>query len=112
MHDVALCCQVCYLSPRKNHSLCEDANIGCGCRPLVVPTVTKVTSAAAAEDGDLLNVEKTEEIKNENGEDHQTRTGEDKALQNNEPSTSADSVSSEVNRLLLQIVAQNMGSCV
>lgn len=62
---------------------------------LAVPTVTKVTSAAAAEDGDLLNVEKTEEIKNENGEDHQTRTGEDKALQNNEPSTSADSVSSE-----------------
>ncbi|XP_066468296.1 putative E3 ubiquitin-protein ligase UBR7 [Tiliqua scincoides] len=61
---------------------------------LTVPTVTKVTPAA--EDGGLLNVEETEEIKKENGADHQTRTGEEKILQNNEPSTSSGSVCSEV----------------
>lgn len=61
---------------------------------LTVPTVTKVTPAA--EDGDLLDVEETEDIKKENRADHQTKTGEEKSLQNNEPSTSSGSVCSEM----------------
>ncbi|XP_062974054.1 putative E3 ubiquitin-protein ligase UBR7 isoform X1 [Elgaria multicarinata webbii] len=60
---------------------------------LAVPTVTKVTPAA--EDGVLLNVEETEEIKKGNGADHQIKTEEEKIAQNNEPSTSSGSECSE-----------------
>lgn len=72
--------------------------------------MTKVTPAA--EDGGLLNVEETDEIKKENGADHQTKTGGEKPLQNNEPSTSSGSLCSEVNLVSLQIVAQTLCSCV
>ncbi|XP_053109853.1 putative E3 ubiquitin-protein ligase UBR7 [Hemicordylus capensis] len=56
---------------------------------LAVPTVTKVT--LATEDGVVLNVEENEDVKKENGADHQVKTEEEKLVQNNEPSTSSAS---------------------
>ncbi|XP_003214449.2 putative E3 ubiquitin-protein ligase UBR7 [Anolis carolinensis] len=60
---------------------------------LAVPTVTKVTPAA--EDGVILNVEETEEVKKENGGSPQMKTEEEKVAQNNEPSTSSVSECSQ-----------------
>ncbi|XP_060612415.2 putative E3 ubiquitin-protein ligase UBR7 [Anolis sagrei] len=60
---------------------------------LAVPTVTKVTPAA--EDGVVLNVEETEEVKKENGASPQMKTEEEKIVQNNEPSTSSGSECSQ-----------------
>ncbi|XP_042300088.1 putative E3 ubiquitin-protein ligase UBR7 [Sceloporus undulatus] len=51
--------------------------------------MSKITPAP--EDGVILNVEETEEVKKENGADSQMKTEEEKLVQNNEPSTSSGS---------------------